>query len=268
VDDEAEVDAAHADADVESTGTTMDAAGDDATPHLPASGELVPGQRLGRYIIVDVLGAGAMGMVYRAADPELSRNVAIKILRRKKRSGADVSSGHFSQRLRAEAQAMAKLNHPNVIAIHDVGSVGDDVFIAMELVPGQTMDRWLSRQHTVNEILGAFIDAAHGLAAAHAAGVVHRDFKPSNIMIGDDGRVRVLDFGVARPTSELSVGDSASSENEPPRRGGFAGTPSYMAPEQATSNQHSPASDQFAFCVSLYEALWGKRPFPPRRVAD
>src|SRR4051812_45832041 len=221
----------------------MDAQGDE--PHLPASGELVPGQRLGRYIIIDVLGAGAMGMVYRAADPELSRNVAIKILRRKKRSG-DVSSGHFSQRLRAEAQAMAKLQHPNVIAIHDVGSVGDDVFIAMELVAGQTMDRWLSRQHTVHEILAVFIEAAHGLAAAHAAGVVHRDFKPSNVMIADDGRVRVLDFGVARATSDsLSESSPHAESPDPPKRPGFAGTPSYMAPEQATSNQHSPASDQF-----------------------
>ena len=254
------------DEDVESTGTTMDAL-TAAAPRLPASAELMPGQRLGRYVIIDVLGAGAMGMVYRASDPELSRHVAIKILRRRKRRD-DASSGHWSHRLLAEAQAMAQLQHPNVIAVYDVGAVGDDVFIAMELIAGRTMDRWLSRQRTVGEILHAFIDAAHGLAAAHAAGIVHRDFKPSNVMIAEDGRVRVLDFGVARATGDSLIDSSPQAESEEPRKGGFAGTPSYMAPEQATGNQASPASDQFAFCVSLYEALWGRRPFPPRRVAE
>ncbi len=240
-----------------------------------------PGARIGRYIVLERLGAGGMGVVYAAIDPELGRRVAIKLLhprlvQRGRERGADARS-----RLLREAQAMARLTHPNVITVHDVGTAGAEVFIAMEFVDGVSLAGWLEqRARTWREIAGVFRDAARGLAAAHDAGLVHRDFKPENLMIGVDGRVRVLDFGIARDrddapepaSSQLSsIADAQLRETlssqishhsqDLTRTGALMGTPAYMSPEQHMGIGASAASDQFSLCVALYEALYGQRPF-------
>src|SRR5215831_13373421 len=170
-----------------------ESAGDNATAALP-NRELAPG----RYKLVEKLGVGGMGVVYLAEDPQLGRRVAIKLME-PKTSGAQTASDGRARLLR-EAQALAQLSHPNVIAVHDVGTFADQVFIAMEYVDGSTLSQWLAeRKRTWREVLGIFMQAGRGLAAAHAAGIVHRDFKPDNVLVGNDGRVRVLDFGLARP---------------------------------------------------------------------
>jgi hypothetical protein len=269
----------HGDDDERGTHTTS--AGDLHGGTPPA---LRPGDRLGRYVLLDMIGAGGMSVVYRAVDPELARHVAIKILRRGRGQGEGSTRERWRGRLLAEAQAMAKLQHPNVIAVHDVGAVGDDVFIAMELIAGQTLAQWTSVPRSVDAIVAVYAAAARGLAAAHAAGLVHRDFKPSNVMVGDDGRVRVLDFGVARTAVErddertpprIADGTPTSSPTATPLSGGnltqagsLVGTPGYMAPEQATGTSSTVACDQFSFAVALYEALWDKKPFPPRGRSD
>src|SRR5262249_54400520 len=148
--------------------------------------------KLGRYILLSRIGAGGMGIVYAAYDPELDRRVALKLLR-------DARPGVA---LRDEARAIAKLAHPNVVAVHDVGREGDAAFVAMEYVDGTTLAEWLRERRAPAAILDAFVQAGRGLAAAHAVGLVHRDVKPSNIMIGRDGRARVLDFGLARDASD------------------------------------------------------------------
>jgi serine/threonine protein kinase len=164
-------------------------------PVAIADEALAPGARVGRYRIAQRIGAGGMGVVYAAHDPELDRMVAVKVLR----GGAHPE---LQLRLRREARAMAQLVHPNVVAVHDVGAVGDRIFIAMEYVPGETLLHWVVGHKTPREILAAYREAGQGLAAAHAAGLVHRDFKPENVLIGKDGRARVGDFGLAR--SDLS----------------------------------------------------------------
>src|SRR5438105_1101326 len=155
------------------------------------------GTTIDRYVILSLLGRGGMGVVYRAYDPDLDRPVAIKLVGL---GGLDPDSREKArQRLLREAQALAQLSHPNVVAVHDVGVIGNDVFVAMELVQGMTLRHWLAeREHSTREILGVFRAAGEGLAAAHRVGVIHRDFKPDNVMVGSDGRVRVLDFGLAR----------------------------------------------------------------------
>jgi len=203
-------------------------------------------------------------VVYRAYDPELDRQIALKVVR---------TPDSDPQRVLAEAQALARVSHPNVIAVHDVGTHDGSVFVAMELVEGRTLTQWRRRSKpTRQEIVEVFIAAGRGLAAAHAAAIVHRDFKPSNVMVGDDGRVRVLDFGVARATSS-DPDDDATPQGSPlniqlTQAGTLVGTPSYMAPEQARDGQATPACDQFSFCVALYEALWGRKPFPPKGRGD
>jgi len=201
--------------------------------------------RVGRYEVGEALGSGAMGVVYRARDPELDRAVAIKLVR----SGSGCSSSGV--RLLREAQAMARLRHPNVVPIFDVGPADDAVFVAMPLLEGGTLRSWLrGGPHPLDEILDRFVAAGRGLAAAHAAGLVHRDFKPDNVLLGDDGRVRVVDFGLARPAGiETDEGD-----------GVILGTPAYMAPEQLRGAPADAQSDQYGFCVALWEALYGKRP--------
>ena len=229
--------------------------------------ELSEGDRAGRYVVLGRLGAGAMGIVYAAYDPKLDRKIALKILQH---TGGEAGR----QRLLREAQALARLRHPNVVAVHDVGEIAGRVFVAMEFVDGWTLRAWLAEApRTWREVVDVFRAAGAGLAAAHAAGLVHRDFKPDNVMVGRDGGVRVMDFGLARPAGkqpaarppELPVAAVEASESalgtDLTRDGAVVGTPAYMAPEQYLGIPTDARSDQFSFCVALYEALYGRRPF-------
>ncbi|MEM6991556.1 MAG: serine/threonine-protein kinase [Myxococcota bacterium] len=221
----------------------------------------------GRYVLLKKVGSGGMGVVYEAYDPKLDRKVALKVLR------ADLEAGLADhERLLAEAQALGKLAHPNVVAVHDVGTVGesDAVFLAMEYVDGRTMREWLAEERpSVDEALSMMVAAGRGLSAAHASGLVHRDFKPENVMIGRDGRARVMDFGLARTVqvSPRSLDDETEDTIARGTRasltqtGRVVGTPAYMAPEQFDAGQVGPRSDQFGFCVALWEALHRQRPF-------
>ena len=222
------------------------------------------GRTVGRYLLLDQVGSGAMAVVYSAYDPELDRKVAVKLLR-VRQAERKVSQA----RLLREAQAMARLQHPNVLAVYDAGTLGDEVFIAMELVRGSTVTAWLARRRrSWREILQVFISAGRGLAAAHAADLVHRDFKPDNMLISRDGRVRVTDFGLARDLGaehsvSLTPGEFTTWLEQPQltRTGVLVGSPAYMSPEQFQSRNVDARSDQFSFCVALYEALYGERPF-------
>ncbi len=225
---------------------------------------------IGRYRVGDVLGRGAMGVVYEAWDEVLQRTLALKLLSR------DAEVGRGEHRFRREALALAKLAHPNVVGVHEVGVHDGRLFIAMELVRGETLDVWLGRQsRSWVSVLDVFVQAGRGLQAAHDAGLIHRDFKPTNCVVGDSGRVRVLDFGLARGATDLLDEDAAATF--PPvnsldvsvtRTGATLGTPAYMAPEQLRGLEVSAASDQFAFAVALYEALEGVRPFSGSCVVD
>jgi len=231
----------------------------------PFVGQLQPGARIGRYQILGAVGRGGMGEVHAAYHPDLDRRIAVKVV-----YGSDVRADQRRVRLLREARAIARLSHPNVITVHDAGTFGDGVFIAMELIDGWTIEQWLRAEaRTWQQILDVFIGAARGLAAAHAAGVVHRDFKPQNVMIAKSGAVRVMDFGLAR----LAQDDGASDGRETPvagravpsvetvtKTGAFIGTPAYMAPEQFRREATDARSDQFSFCVALHEALYGVRP--------
>jgi tetratricopeptide (TPR) repeat protein len=212
----------------------------DAAPEpFPEAGE--------RYTIHDVVGTGAMSVVYAATDRVLDRKVAFKVLR-------DPDPAQAA-RLQREAQAMAKLAHPNVLPVHDVGLADGRMFLTAELVAGRTLAEWLAQTpRTSREIVSVFVQAGRGLAAAHAAGITHRDFKPSNVLVGDDGRVRVADFGLAARPAETSGGQ-------------LVGTPAYMAPEQLAGEPADARSDQFGFCVALFEALYGERPFAAKDLA-
>jgi len=209
------------------------------------------GKMLGRYTLADRLGAGAMGVVYRADDRDLGRQVALKLLHR--------PDDALTDRLIREARSMAQVNHPNVVAVYDVGVADGTTYIAMELVPGVSLRSWQQQSHTVADIVEAYIGAGRGLAAAHAAGIVHRDFKPDNCLVGSDGRIRVTDFGLAaaRPSDSPHPTDLDLTAS-----GSVLGTPAYMAPEQFTGGNVDPRTDQFNFCVALHEALYGVRPFP------
>ncbi|HET6583899.1 MAG TPA: serine/threonine-protein kinase [Nannocystaceae bacterium] len=248
----------------------------DARGAADAPVELEVGAPIGRYRIHRRIGHGGMGVVYAAYDPELDRQVAIKLLHRDR--GAELEAQRL--RLVREAQAMAKLSHPNVVVVHDVGTHGDRLFIAMELVDGVTLTLWLrERERTRAEILRAFIHAGRGLAAAHAVGLVHRDFKPDNVLVGADQRVRVTDFGLARPQTGKAdaIGSpgaflGSSSERaltmDLTARGSLVGTPAYMAPEQFLGLTADARADQFSYCVALYEALFAARPFGGRTLQD
>ncbi len=221
---------------------------------------LARGEQIARYVVIDVLGRGGMGIVYKAFDPELDRAIALKLV-----LGEDEGA---RERLLREAKMLAQLSHPNVVAVHDVGTVGDDVFIAMELVAGVTLRQWLRAPRSTTQILAVLADAARGLAAAHRLSIVHRDFKPENVMVDESGRARVLDFGLARAAGTIaSRSPTDGGDGAITRSGTVAGTPRYMAPEQATSVDAT--LDQFSFCVVLYEALYGTRPLaddvPPSR---
>ncbi len=218
--------------------------------------------RIGRYVIADLLGEGGMGRVYAAYDPELARTIALKVLR---------AAPNFDAlaRLSREAQLTAQLSHPNVVSVYDIGKHGAQVYVAMELVAGETLRAWLATEpRGWREIVDAFVQAGRGVAAAHAAGVVHRDIKPDNIFMGRDGRVRIGDFGLARVADEAVVEPTADATQAITRTGAVIGTIPYMAPEQLDGIGSDDRSDQYAFCVSLYEALYGQRPFAGATVAD
>jgi predicted Ser/Thr protein kinase len=224
------------------------------------------GDTLGRYRIERTLGEGGMGVVHAAFDPDLERRVALKVLRK-------AEGDEARQRLLREARAMARLTHPNVVTVHEVGSAHGRDYVAMELVEGETLDDWLTAQpRSAREIVAAFVAAGRGLAAAHAAGLVHRDFKPRNVLRRRDGRICVTDFGLARGVEatglEATVRVKATAPESTPSSlsgltatGSVLGTPAYMAPEQWSGGTVGPAADQFAFCVALWEALSGERPF-------
>jgi tetratricopeptide (TPR) repeat protein/predicted Ser/Thr protein kinase len=234
-------------------------------PLLPA--------RIGRFAINRRLGAGGMGVVYEAEDRQLGRKIAIKLLRTALPSDDDDDGGESVGKLLREAQTLAKLDHPNVVAVHEVGVLEGEVFVAMEFIEGQTLRQWLrERPREWPEVRDALVQAGRGLAAAHRAGLVHRDFKPENAMIDVQGRVRVLDFGLARaagtgPPSSL-IARMLHSGTTGGQSVSVAGTPAYMAPEQHLGLPCDARSDQFSFCVALYEGLYGVRPFPDGDAAQ
>lgn len=232
--------------------------------------EMLRGSKVGRYVMLDLLGTGAMGVVFAAYDPELDRRVALKLLRERS------SDEERNARMVREARATARLAHPNVVVVHDVGEFESSVFMAMELVVGGTLGDWLGAgERSRDAILDVFLEAGAGLVAAHAAGLVHRDFKPANVLMGEDNRARVTDFGLARAgdggetiTHEDFVSLSGSADAAVTRTGALVGTPAYMSPEQFLGRVADAQSDQFSFCVALAEALTGERPFEGRSLME
>jgi tetratricopeptide (TPR) repeat protein/predicted Ser/Thr protein kinase len=235
---------------------------------------------VGRFAVLGSIGAGGMGQVFSAYDPQLDRRVALKLLH-------GVGDEVERQRLIREAQALARLAHPNVVAVHEVGAHEGRVFVAMEFVDGATLRDWMDAHppgptERLVRALELLLEAGRGIQAAHAAGLVHRDIKPRNILVGTDGRVRVVDFGLARThggeaEEMLSTARGDASEREDPlggasgsgpllsaaltQTGSVLGTPAYMAPEQFRRGPVDHAADQFAFCVTAWEVLFGARPF-------
>ncbi len=210
-----------------------------------------------------------MGAVWAARDPELGRAVAVKLLRVGPGSGNDQQQNR--RRLIGEAKAMAHLAHPNVVPVFEVGEMGNQLFLVLELVEGETMGSWLEKHRTLPEILDAFLAAGRGLAAAHKAGIVHRDFKPDNVLVGNDGRPRVTDFGLARrpatdpeaiPLGGPTLAQLLATPTSLTPLGVLLGTPAYMAPEQLRGGLADARSDLFGFCTALYEAVAGTRPYP------
>ena len=277
----------------ESLPPTLDGASDQTlvadvgSGHYPTRPALAPGMRVGRFVLGRKLGEGGMGVVYWAQDPTLERAVAVKILRIV-RGGSEGTEAR--QRMLREAQAMAMVNHPNLVTIYEVGTLGRDVFLAMEYVVGQTLDRWLEVTRTIDEVLGVFEQAGRALQAIHDAGLVHRDFKPSNVLVTEAGAAKLLDLGIAskavaerslrlrsdpampnhRGESEevstlgplgYATGKGSAFDGPLTQEGALVGTPSYMSPEQVLGQPVVPASDQFTFGIALFEALTGMRPF-------
>ncbi len=263
--------------------------------------------KIGRFAILNHLGEGGMGVVYAAYDDKLDRKVAVKVLR----GEATRTDETGRARLLREAQAMARLSHPNIVTVHEVGEHEDRVFVAMEFVRGKSLDAWLEAAdtrdtsereaedddalddderdargrarakptHPWREVLQVFRQAGRGLLAAHRAGIVHRDFKPHNALLGDDGTVKVLDFGLARGVAHAGTEELVATPltgREPvrlldaalTRTGAIMGTPAYMSPEQHLGIPATAASDQFSFCVALYEALYGQLPFACTTLAE
>ena len=268
-----------AEAATSTTFVATDTAAD--TPLEPREAPLIArGAVLGRYIVAESVGAGAMGVVLAAYDPKLDRKVALKLL---KLRGEDTNA---QARLEREALALAKLDHPNVVRVYDVGNHGERLFVAMEFVPGCDLRTWFARASGLRpraQVLAHFLAAGRGLAAAHNAGLIHRDFKPANVMLGEDGRVRVMDFGLVRALEDsqapIMTGESPAAPNIGSESkgalswsmtvaGSLVGTPAYMSPEQLAGMPATAASDQFGFCVALYEALYGERPFAAPSLSE
>jgi Tol biopolymer transport system component len=228
---------------------------------LGGEDELLPTTLIDRYEIERRLGAGAMGVVYAARDIHLRRAVAVKVV------GPRIDTESGQGRLVREAQAMAKLRHPNLAAVHDIGVSKDRLFVVMELVDGGTVADWLKAEpRSWRAIVAVYLQAARGLAAAHAAGFVHRDFKPENVLYGKDGVARVSDFGVARILGDAERTDPAEGIAEQvtvTRTVGVVGTPGYIAPEILRREPIDERADQFSFCVAVYASLYGERPFEP-----
>lgn len=235
-----------------------------------------PGQVVGRYVVLNVLGRGGMGVVLAAYDPELDRKVAIKLVR------PDVTSQSSSDRMIREARSMARVSHPNVVSVYDAGREGDAVYIAMEFVEGRTLTEHIASLSGWRAVLDVMTAAGRGLVAAHERELVHRDFKPDNVMVAEDGRVLVMDFGLVQDgRDQVTAEDGANSRRMLDARsssklgdtdvgltraGAMMGTPSYMPPEQFLGADIDARADQFSYCVTLYEALYGERPFEGKGV--
>ncbi len=231
-------------------------------------------QKLGRYVVLGTVGRGGMGVVLEAFDRTLDRRIALKVLHH------TLDDRHTTRLLR-EAQALAKLSHPNVVQVYESGVADGQTFIAMELVRGKSLRTWLETDPRPGwrDCVEVFAQAGEGLTAAHAQGLVHRDFKPGNAILDEDGRVRVLDFGLAREAEEAGeaaettttqtdlVPDAAALDTPLTQTGTMLGTPSYMPPEQIDGREADARSDQFSFCVSVYEAVYGERPFAGSSMA-
>ncbi|MDQ3371065.1 MAG: serine/threonine protein kinase, partial [Myxococcota bacterium] len=225
-----------------------------ASDRVDAAHDLAPGQVIGHFVIRARLGEGGMGVVLAGHDADLGRPVAIKIV---KQAGDHPS---YRARLLREAQVMARLEHPNVVRVYEVGSDRGRLFVAMELVDGTTLTTWLHVQRrSWRELVAMFEQVGAGLAAVHRAGLVHRDFKPDNVLVDRDGRARVADFGLARVDPERTTA--------PPelvaaltRTGMMLGTPGYMAPEQHYGGNVDARADQYSFCIAFRDALLGGRP--------
>ena len=216
-------------------------------------GRLAAGMRLGRYEIVEFIGGGGMGWVYRANDTELEREVAIKVVQ------PTVAGPKGRERLLAEARAMAKLRHRAVVPVFDVGEHAGGVYVAMALVTGGTLHDWMHAEaRPWRQVVARFLEAGRGLVAAHAAGIVHRDFKPRNVLVGPGGEVAVADFGIASASAD--GGDGEGGPGGAREATSIVGTPAYMAPEQAAGQAVDARADQYSFCVSLWEGLHGQRP--------
>ncbi|HEY4117156.1 MAG TPA: serine/threonine-protein kinase, partial [Byssovorax sp.] len=244
---------------------------DDAAPGSAATpASIVAGGFVGRYRVIRLVGAGAMGSVYLAYDPELDRRVALKLLRRELGEGA--VGRELRERLVREAKAMARLAHPNVVTLYDVGQTDGQVFLSMEYVEGTTLRTWTQKERRPwSDVLAAFVDAGRGLAAAHAAGLVHRDFKPDNVLVSHDGRVRVTDFGLAAVSASSMSGAGAPRADDDAlrtRTGALVGTPAYLAPELYDGGTADERADVFGFGVALFEGLYGARPYDGAHLGE
>lgn len=250
--------------------------------------DLPKGTPIGRYMVIKRLGAGGMGVVYAAYDPELNRKVAIKLLHIRRMGGS--ADAEARARLLHEAQSMARLSDPHVISVFDVGTAFEQIFVAMEFLEGGTLTDWLAQPHSTDQILTLFHQAGLGLAAAHEKGLIHRDFKPDNVLLTTDGHPKVVDFGLAREFKGASdnqasahkklhssaqdrladlpaelreaIAQSQALSSPVTQHGAIMGTPRYMAPEQFNGLSTDERTDVFTFCVVLYEALYGMQAFP------
>lgn len=218
---------------------------------------LQPGEKLASYTILRRVGRGAMGEVYEAEDESLQRQVALKL----------IHAVDSKDSIRDEARVIAQINHPNVVTVYEVGEHQGILFIAMEFVIGQTLSEWIEKDHPLSSLLDVLIQAGDGLYAAHRSDIVHRDFKPDNILVGEDGRVRVTDFGLATPESESFIhGTSQLRDPLVSSKGELIGTPAYMSPEQFRGEKATHLSDQFAFGIVCWEVLFKQMPFSGQSI--